>query len=141
MVGFSVIPGQQLPLTSGLSGHFDMRKPILFLIAPNSRPDRPEGWYCPDCALVEGVLAYYPQLRQAIDIRLVRFPRPRAELVALIGEERQDCPCLLLDPLAGPPEAPLINGWRVVSENTRLLLDTLPMLATGVGHTGAGSLF
>lgn len=118
-----------------------MKKPILFLIAPNSRPDRPEGWYCPDCAIVEGVLAYYPQLRQAIDVRYVDFPRPRAALVAMVGEAFQDCPCLLLDPSIGPPEAPLVNGWRVITENTRLLLDTLPLLAPGVGRTGAGSLF
>lgn len=118
-----------------------MKTPILFLIRPNSRPDRPEGWYCPDCAIVEGVLAYYPQLRQVIDIRHVDFARPRTALIALIGETHQDCPCLLLDPSIGPPEAPVINGWRAISENTKLLLDTLPLLASGVGRTGAGSLF
>ncbi len=118
-----------------------MKKPVLFLIRPNSRPDRPEGWYCPDCAIVEGVTAYYPQLRQAIDIRQVDFPRPRSELVGLIGEAHQDCPCLLLDPSVGPPDAPVINGWRVITENTKLLLDTLPLLASGVGRTGTGSVF
>jgi hypothetical protein len=118
-----------------------MKKPILFLIAPNSRPDRPEGWYCPDCALVEGVLAYYPQLRAAIDVRHVPFPRPRADIIALAGEGAQDCPCLLLDPVIGPDAAPVVNGWRVITENTRLLLDTLPLLAPGVGRSGTGSLF
>ncbi len=75
-----------------------MKKPRLYLIRPDSRPERPEGWYCPDCALVEGVLAYYPQLREAIDVVQVDFPRPRAALVAEVGEALQDCPCLLLDP-------------------------------------------
>lgn len=118
-----------------------MNKPILFLIRPNSRSDRPEGWYCPDCAIIEGVLSYYPQLRHVIDIRHVDFPRPRAALVALVGEGHQDCPCLLLDPSRGPAHAPVINGWRVISENTKLLLDTLPLLASGVGRTGTGSFF
>lgn len=118
-----------------------MKTPILFLIQPNSRPDRPDGWYCPDCAIVEGVLAYYPQLQLAIDVHHVDFPRPRTALIALVGEARQDCPCLLLDPSIGPPQAPIINGWRVITENTRLLLDTLPQLAKDVGHTGTGSLF
>jgi hypothetical protein len=118
-----------------------MRKPVLVLIRPNSRPDRPEGWYCPDCAIVEGVLAYYPQLREAVDIVHVDFPRPRHALISLIGEDYQDCPCLLLDAGTGPQESPVINGWCVISENTKLLLDTLPLLATGVGRTGAGSLF
>ncbi|MGL4440024.1 MAG: DUF3088 family protein [Bosea sp. (in: a-proteobacteria)] len=118
-----------------------MKRPILFLISPNSRPDRLDGWYCPDCAIVEGVLAYYPQLRRIIDIRHVDFPRPRSALVALIGEAHQDCPCLLLDPSSGPEQALVINGWRVISENTKLLLDTLPLLAAGVGRTGTGSIF
>jgi hypothetical protein len=118
-----------------------MRKPILFLIRPDSRPDRPEGWYCPDCALVEGVLAYYPQLRAALEVRHVDFPRPRQAIIDLAGESAQDCPCLLLDPDVGPIEAPVMKGWRVIAENTRLLLDTLPKLAAGVGVSGTGSLF
>ena len=124
-----------------------MKKPILFLIRPNSRMDRPEGWYCPDCAIVEGVLAYYPQLVDAIDVIRVDFAHPRQPIVAAIGPDYQDCPCLLLDaslePAAslGPAQAPVVNGWRVISENTKLLLDTLPALAKGVGRTGSGSLF
>ncbi len=118
-----------------------MKKPVLFLIRPNSRLDRPDGWYCPDCAIVEGVLAYYPQLSEAIDVIRVGFQRPRQPIIDAIGPEHQDCPCLLLDESLGPAEAPVINGWRVISENTRLLLDTLPSLALGVGRTGAGSLF
>ena len=118
-----------------------MKRPILFLLAANSRPDRPEGWYCPDCALVEGVLGYYPQLRAAIDVRHVAFPRPRTDIIALVGEAFQDSPCLLLDPSIGPADAPVVNGWRVITENTRLLLDTLPQLAEDVGRTGTGSLF
>ncbi|MCU0883417.1 MAG: DUF3088 domain-containing protein [Beijerinckiaceae bacterium] len=118
-----------------------MKQPILFLISAGSRPDRPEGWYCPDCALVEGVLGYYPQLRAAIDVRHVAFPRPRSAIIALVGEGFQDSPCLLLDPAIGPAEAPVANGWRVITENTKLLLDTLALLAPGVGRSGTGSLF
>ena len=118
-----------------------MKKPVLVLIRPNSRSDRPEGWYCPDCAIVEGVLAYYPQLSQVIDVIRVDFQRPRQPIIDAVGPEHQDCPCLLLDESFGPPEAPVVNGWRVVSGNTKQLLDTLPSLAGGVGRTGAGSLF
>jgi hypothetical protein len=123
-----------------------MKTPILFLIRPDSRMDRPEGWYCPDCALVEGVLAAYPQLRAAIDVRHVDFARPRQPIIDLVGEGAQDCPCLLLDPAIGSddPElsrTPTLNGWRVVTENLKLLLDTLPLLAAGVGRTGQGSIF
>ncbi len=128
-------------------GNIIMKKPLLFLLRANSRADRPEGWYCPDCALVEGVLGYYPQLRTAIDVRYVDFGRPRQPIVELIGEQHQDSPCLLLDATVELPDglllqdAPVINGWRVISENTKLLLDALPLLAMGVGRTGTGSFF
>jgi hypothetical protein len=118
-----------------------MKRPILFLISPNSRPEKPEGWYCPDCALVEGVLAYYPQLREVIEVRHVPFARPRQPIIDLIGEALQDCPCLLLDPALDVPDARLVNGWRVISENKKLLLDTLPRLAAGVGFSGTGTIF
>jgi hypothetical protein len=118
-----------------------MRKPVLFLIRPNSRPDRPEGWYCPDCALIEGVLQYYPQLREAIEVVMVDFPRPRTAIIAAVGEAYQDCPCLLVDPAIAPPGGQLANGWAVISENKKLLLDTLPKLAGGVGYTGTGTIF
>jgi hypothetical protein len=118
-----------------------MKTAILFLISSNSRPDRPEGWYCPDCALVEGVLACYPQLRAAIDVRHVAFPRPRQPIIDLVGADWQDCPCLLLDPAIEVAGAPVVNGWRVIAENKKLLLDTLPRLAAGVGFTGTGTIF
>jgi hypothetical protein len=122
-----------------------MRRPILFLIRPDTHPGRPEGWYCPDCALVEGVLLAYPQLRRAIDVRHVDFPRPRQPIIDLAGEGAQDCPCLLLDPALGAAEprlmaAPVIDGWRVLTEDLKLLLDALPLLADGVGRPGKGSL-
>lgn len=118
-----------------------MKKPILFLLTPNTHPAHAGGWYCPDCAIVQGALDYYPQLNDALDIRHVAFPRPRSAIVELVGERFQDCPCLLLDPATGPAEAPVVNGWRIISENTKLLLDTLATLAPGVGKVGKGSFF
>lgn len=118
-----------------------MRKPILFLLNPDTNPARPEGWWCPDCAMVEGMLTYYPGLAEIVDVRRIDFPRPRRDIVELVGEAFQDSPCLLLDPAAGPPEAPVVNGWRVVTENTKLILDTLSTLPPGFGRVGKGSFF
>ncbi len=118
-----------------------MKTPILFLLNPDTNPARPEGWFCPDCAIVEGMLAYYPPLSAALDIRRVDFPRPRASIVELVGEDAQDCPCLLLDPTVSVEGAPVVNGWRVVTENTKLILDTLATLAPSVGRVGKGSFF
>ncbi|WP_046245513.1 DUF3088 family protein [Hymenobacter terrenus] len=60
-------------------------------IGPGGRP-----YYCPHCAMIEGVLSYYPSLRQVLAITHLDFPRPRRELVDLVGEENQGCPALII---------------------------------------------
>lgn len=74
---------------------------ILFLLKQDfSDKDRYNGdklYYCPDCAFIEGVLSYYPKLREQIDIRYIDFPRPRKEIVELVGGEHQGCPNLILN--------------------------------------------
>jgi Protein of unknown function (DUF3088) len=42
-------------------------------------------------------LSYYPKLREQIDIRYIDFPRPRKEIVELVGGEHQGCPNLILN--------------------------------------------
>lgn len=70
-------------------------------------PWREEGagpYYCPDCGVVEGFLAYNPKVREQIEIINVDFARPRAAIVEAIGLENQDSPVLVLgDGAALPP--------------------------------------
>ena len=76
-------------------------KPILFLLRAGF-PDAkhgPEGAYCPECATVAGILHYYPDVAAQLDIRQVDVPRPRTDVVALVGEEHQSCPVLVLQPV------------------------------------------
>lgn len=74
---------------------------ILFLLRPNFtdslRDQDGKLYYCPDCALIEGVLSYYPNIRQQIDIRYIDFPHPRREIIELVGDSHQGCPNLILD--------------------------------------------
>ncbi len=73
-------------------------KPILFLLQCDfidTQIDQSQKFYCPHCAMIEGVLHYYPDLRDHLDIRYVDFPRPRKEIIALVGEENQGCPLLI----------------------------------------------
>lgn len=53
-------------------------------------------FYCWHCALMEGVLASFPDLAGRIDVERIAWPRPRAEVVALIGPENQSLPVLVL---------------------------------------------
>ena len=54
-----------------------------------------ETFYCEACMTVEGVLATYPELAAKLEIVRVPWPRPRAAVVAAIGEENQNCPALV----------------------------------------------
>ena len=68
----------------------------LFLLK-HDFPDGPGAlFYCPECALISGMLHYYPQLRHHVDVRYVDFPRPRPDVIALVGEANQGCPVLVL---------------------------------------------
>lgn len=54
-------------------------------------------YFCPECSPIEGLLSYYPRLREELEIHYVDFNRPRKELVDLIGEANQSCPVLVLE--------------------------------------------
>ncbi len=73
-------------------------KPTLWLLKPNF-PDPGVGpglYFCPHCAAVEGILAYFPEVRERLIVRHIDFPRPRHEVIAEIGVDHQACPVLIL---------------------------------------------
>ena len=80
-----------------------MTHDTLYLIKPHF-VEQGKTYYCPDCAEMTGLREYYPALKQQIDVRWVDFARPRPELVALLGEDNQSCPVLVLS--AMPPGLP-----------------------------------
>jgi len=73
----------------------------LFLLKPGfadaSIDPQDRMYYCPSCAAIEGVLSYYPYLREKLEVVYVDFPRPRTAIVSLIGEANQGCPVLIID--------------------------------------------
>ncbi|MEO8361849.1 MAG: DUF3088 family protein [Vicinamibacteria bacterium] len=75
-----------------------LKRDQLFLLAPDfadqRHGDRP--FFCPETALVEGMLAFYPKLRAQIDIHYVGFAKPRLGIIALLGEAVQNCPVLVM---------------------------------------------
>lgn len=77
----------------------------LFLVNPDWHDDAGGPWYCPAGAIIEGVLSFYPALKERLEIAYVDFPRPRAGIVELVGEENQSCPLLVLDEDVDWPDA------------------------------------
>lgn len=85
-----------------------------------------ERWFCPYSAQVIGFLAYFPEVRATIDVVELDFPRPRAALVALLGEGNQAAPMLVLGrdaPAEAPPrvEVAQFGELRYVSKTIEIL--------------------
>ena len=90
-------------------------KDILFLLSAPF-PDMGGDWYCNDCATLEGALLANPHWAAAIDVRRVAFPRPRAEVIALVGEEWQSLPMLVTDADGAPDGATVVGRHAVVTD-------------------------
>lgn len=77
-----------------------IHKDRLFLLNPNFKDERlgaeSQFYFCPFNAMLEGVLHYYPELKDKLDITYVDFPRPRKPIIHLLGEENQGTPVLVL---------------------------------------------
>jgi hypothetical protein len=75
-----------------------MNRDTLYLLQPGfDDPAYPgQKFYCEHCALMEGVLASFPELGKNLDIRHIAWPRPRQEVIALVGEENQSLPLFIL---------------------------------------------
>ena len=99
-----------------------MAKDTLFLIAPGFEdPKRPGTQFvCPYCNQVEGLPASFPKLAERLDIRRVPFARPRQAVIAVVGEENQGLPLLVL-PDDAPEDAVEHAGTRFIQDTKRIL--------------------
>ncbi len=52
-------------------------------------------FYCKDCMTIEGLLAAFPGRAANIEVVRVPWPRPRAAVVAALGEANQNLPALV----------------------------------------------
>jgi hypothetical protein len=75
-----------------------LEKPTLYLLDPSFEDAAYPGqkFFCRHGALVEGVLAGFPEVRDQIRIERVAFPRPRKVVIEAIGEANQSLPVLVL---------------------------------------------
>jgi hypothetical protein len=81
-----------------------MKLDRVYLLKPQFMDEGKGPYFCPHCARLVGMMEFYPALKEELEVRWLDFPRPRAELVDLLGEENQSCPVLGFH---GVPEASL----------------------------------
>ncbi len=72
-----------------------MNRDTLYLLQPGFEDPAYPGqkFYCEHCALMEGVLASFPELGKDLDIKRVAWPRPRHEVIALVGKKTSHYLC------------------------------------------------
>lgn len=72
-----------------------MARDTLFVLAPGFE-DNGRREFCPECAEICGVLAYFPAIRDTLDIVHIELEHPREPITALLGEGRFNAPTLVL---------------------------------------------
>lgn len=72
-----------------------MTKDILFTLPPGFE-DNGQTELCLESMTVAGILSAFPKASANVDVRYQPIKRPRPEIVAMLGEENQHCPTLVL---------------------------------------------
>lgn len=81
-----------------------LSRDTLFILAAPFQDRELEGrWFCTACATMEGALLANPHWSDRIDVKRREHPRPRREIIGLIGQENQSMPVLVLADGSTPP--------------------------------------
>lgn len=92
-----------------------MNLDTLYLLPPGFA-SRGERQYCPECAEIWGLLAYYPAIRETLNVVYEPVTHPRPALVTQLGDGQWNCPTLVLSD-ASP------DGQNIQTENGVRYLD------------------
>lgn len=98
-------------------------KDTLFVLSPGFG-DQGSTYFCPFSAQVIGFLAYYPQIRDTIEIIELGFEKPRRPLSDLLGEQHQAAPMLVLGSEPTPvPDVTIseANGTKYVEKTLQIM--------------------
>jgi hypothetical protein len=95
----------------------------LFVLRPGFS-DRGVSYFCPYSAQVIGFLAYFPHVRDTLEIVELDFAKPRRPLSDVLDADHQAAPMLVLagEPL-NVPEVTIgeVNGQRFVEKTIEIL--------------------
>ncbi|HMB74866.1 MAG TPA: DUF3088 family protein, partial [Kiloniellaceae bacterium] len=74
-----------------------MQRDKLFLLQPGFEDPAYPGrtFYCWHCALLEGVLASFPERTANLVVERITWPLPRRPVVEAVGQENQSVPLLV----------------------------------------------
>ncbi|VWC40182.1 DUF3088 domain-containing protein [Burkholderia lata] len=95
-------------------------KDKLFILRPNFFKESEGPFYCGDSVSVEGLLSFYPRLRDAVDVEYIDAPRPRQPIVVLIGADNQSAPVLVL----GDGQTPNDSTLAIREHDGRRFIDS-----------------
>ena len=99
-------------------------KDKLYLLKPGFTNANVGPLYCNDSAPVEGMLSFFPQLRDLLEVHYVTFPKPRTVLVEALGESHQSLPVLIVSPkrhlIAEGPEPSVAHGRQFFADERRI---------------------
>jgi DUF3088 family protein len=113
-------------------------KDRLYLLRPNFTDKGDGPFFCSECAMVEGMLSFYPDLRKKVDVTYVDFVRPRPAIVRELGPEHQSSPVLVLGekPAKVPATVTLkqSNGKTFIDDENQICNYLAATFATGRPH-------
>ena len=96
-------------------------KDQLFLMQPGFTNAGMGPFYCGDSVSVEGLLGFFPELREKVDVEYVEFIRPRQPIAGMLGEENQSVPVLVLADGEGAEfGAKSANGHAFISDERQI---------------------
>ena len=91
-----------------------MKDRLYILKAPFQ--DGEQSWYCNDCATLEGAMLANRHWAETLDVHRLDFPRPRIEVVELVGEDHQGLPMLVMDAATAPRHALRVGAYAILKD-------------------------
>jgi hypothetical protein len=113
-------------------------KDQLYLLKPDFSDNGAGPYFCPESALVEGMLSFYPALREKIEVYYIDFQKPRQVIVAVLGADNQGAPKLILGDNNRniPPEVTIntANGRKFLSNDIEICRYLASIYGYGMPH-------
>ena len=109
-----------------------MAKDRLYLLKPDFSADGMKQ-FCSECAMVEGMLSFYPKLRGELDIKYIGFTKPRPEITAELGPEHQSSPVLVIADAKRAAKVPM--SVKVQASNGKQFVNDPYQVCDYLAHT------